>query len=619
LRLSILALSLALFSIPARADIRWISGADDLKQWGAVHCGGQGGTCPCMAPYWDPVWQTNYGPGSCSTSNTNTPLSLGPAGGRFQIVSPPPGQENVGKALRVELKNGDLWPCANGCAWATTRNELVYSKDTGTVAPTAYSAGDNRYFAWSTYFPAGFSSWSCNDSPECPGGVPSAYYNPWNVVTQWHHNADGGVPPLALALRRSRTSSNGYALVLIYGSAEGTQDAELWRQDLTVESWYDFVVHINFSGQATGAIEFWVGKNGGAKASQVLHCPGVDAVTCNVPTLYSDGSDFLKQGLYRNSSLLDSSVLFHKGMIDGDTYADVTGDFSLAPSPATVSAVAGKSAAYTIQTSASGAPQMISLAVTGLPPGVTSASFSPQTVLAGGSSILTLSTDATSPGVSGSFTVTGQYPGGAPGHAATAGITVTPPGPPAVATLVDSFGGSRIDPSLWTVTSAIGGTASESNGALRLAPSAWNSSSQIAVDSRAVYSLTGSSASVKVPGVVSAGCGVNSRFVLRLDNRNSLGFWFECGTLYAYSTVNGATTFAAQLTYSATSHLYWRIRESGGTVSWETSPDQARWTVRGSRGTSTLFALDAIKVRFFAETYAGLASPGVARYAYLNY
>jgi hypothetical protein len=54
----------------------------------------------------------NYGSGTCSSSNSNTPPSVAPASGRFQIVSLPPGQESTGKAMRTELRDGDLWPCA---------------------------------------------------------------------------------------------------------------------------------------------------------------------------------------------------------------------------------------------------------------------------------------------------------------------------------------------------------------------------------------------------------------------------------------------------------------------------------------------------------------------------
>jgi hypothetical protein len=621
---SALLLSLLALAVPARADVRWIGGFDndDLKQWGAIHCGGQGGSCPCMAPFWDPSWQTNYGSGSCDATNSNTPLSLGASNGRFQIVSPPPGAENAGKALRVELKNGDLWPCASGCGWATNRNELVYSKDSGTTAPTAYGPGDNRYFSWSSYFTAGFSSWSCNDSldptgrdTDCPGGVPGPYYNPWNVVTQFHHNTDSGVPPIAMALRPSKTVRNGYALVLMLGLG-GVDDTELWRQDLSVQSWYDFVLHLGFAKDATGVVEFWVGRDGGPKTKQLLNCPGGAATTCRAATLYSDGADFLVQGLYRNPSLLDDSVIFQKGMIDGDTFADVTADFSLAVSPA-VTVSGGQSASYTIQTAASaGAARNIALSASGLPPGVTSAILNPPSVLAGGSSVLTLITDPAANGLSATFTVSGQYPGGSPGHTAAGGININA-APKLVATLVDSFGGSSIDSSLWSV-STYQGSATERDGALLLAPYSYSSWSQMAVESRGTYALTGSSATVRVPSVVSQACGANNRFLLKSDARNSVGFWVECGTLYAYAQVNGALSFPGSSGWSGLADLYWRIRESAGQVYWETSPDKASWTQRASMTSASLFDLTALKVGFYVEEYASLPNPGVARYANLN-
>ena len=319
------SLFLALAVSAARADVRWSAdfANDDLKQWGVIQCGGQSGTCPCLAPFYDPANQVNYGSGSCSTSNSNTPLSVAPANGRFQIVSPPPGQENTGKAMRIELRNGDLWPCASGCASPTTRNEVVHSMDSGTTKPTYYRAGDDRYFAWSTYFPAEFARWTCKGTDSnCPNGIPNSNYNPWNVVTQFHQSGDSGVNPLGIDLRRTSLSSqNSYAIVLLYAYNNGSSDRELWRQELQAGNWYDFVLHVRFSQGSDGVLELWVGNNGGPKARQTLACPAGASITCNGATLYSDGADYLKQGLYRNSSIADTSVIFHKGMMDGDTFA----------------------------------------------------------------------------------------------------------------------------------------------------------------------------------------------------------------------------------------------------------------------------------------------------------
>ena len=612
----------------ARADVRWSAdfSSDDLKQYGAIHCGGQGGTCPCIAPLWDPANQVSYGSGSCSTSSSNTPLSLAPANGRFQIVAPP-GQETTGKALRVELRPGDLWPCAT-CSGATTRNELVQNKDSGTTTPTLYKAGDDRYFAWSTYFPAEFAHWTCSNDTNCPGGVPNSNYNAWNVVTQFHHNSDNGVNPIGIDLRRTTTSSaNSYALILLYGYNGGSSDRELWRQDLQAGNWYDFVLHVRFSTTSTGVLELWVGNNGGAKTQQTLSCPSGASLSCSVATLYADGADYLKQGLYRNASIADTSVIFHKGMMDGDTFADVTAppvvvdDFSLTASPGSQTVAPGGSATYTVQTAVvSGVAQIVTLSASGLPPGVTSATFDPSSVIAGGSSTLTLTTDPASTGASGSFTITGQYPGGTPSHSAGASITITPPPgvTPPVSTLVDSFGGTQIEPAKWTVT-AINGTATESGGTLNLAPNSRNGNVHISVDSNAKYALTGSSATVQVPQVVNMRCNVNNRFFLKQDGANSLGFWAECGNLYAFTFVNGVESLVATLTYSPTAHQWWRVRESGGVVYWETSPDKAAWTTAVTALVASLFPIDSLTVTIDSYTYSGgLRSPGVAKYAHLN-
>lgn len=614
----------------ARANVRWTAdfANDDLKQYGALDCGGQGGSCPCIAPLWQPANQVSYGSGSCGTSSTNTPLSVAPANGRFQIVAPP-GQEPTGKALRVELRSGDMWPCVT-CAYATTRNELVYTNDSGTSTPTYYQAGDDRYFAWSTYFPAEFARWTCVASdPNCPGGVPNANFNPWNVFTQFHHNGDNGVNPIGMDLRRTTTSNaNSYALILLWGSNGGNNDRELWRQDLQAGNWYDFVLHVRFSTTTTGVLELWVGMNGGAKSKQTLSCPSGASQTCNVATLYSDGKDYLKQGLYRNASIADTSVIFHKGMMDGDTFADVTGgpivppdDFSIGATPATQTVMAGGTTTYTIQTAvASGNAQMVSLSASGLPADVTGATFDPSSVTAGGTSTLTLTTNAASAGVSGSLVITGAYANGL-SHSTSAGITITPlPGVTRkVASLVDSFGGTQIDPTRWTIKYAVNGTATEGNGTLNLAPAARNGSVQITVDSNAQYDLTASSATVQVPQVVNQNCSVNNRFLLKSDGANSLGWWVECGNFYAFTFVNGQENLLKTLSWSSTSYKWWRVRESNGTVYWETSPDKTTWTTAVTAATSSLFPIGSLTVSFDSATWGnGLRSPGVGKYAHLN-
>ena len=112
---------------------------------------------------------------------------------------------------------------------------------------------------------------------------------------------------------------------------------------------------------------------------------------------------------------------------------------------------------------------------------------------------------------------------------------------------------------------------------------------------------------------------VAGRFFLKQDGANSLGFWAECGNLYAFTFVDGVESLLRTLTYSATAYQWWRVRESGGVVYWETSPDKAAWTTAVTAPVSTLFPVDSLTLTIDSYTYSGgQRNPGVAKYAHLN-
>ncbi len=101
-------------------------------------------------------------------------------------------------------------------------------------------------------------------------------------------------------------------------------------------------------------------------------------------------------------------------------------DFSMAASPASVSAVQGQSATSTISTTlVSGSAQSISLSASGLP-SAASASFNPASVSSGGSSTLTITTAATTPAGTYNVTVTGT--GTSATHTTAVSLTVTSSG-----------------------------------------------------------------------------------------------------------------------------------------------------------------------------------------------
>ena len=66
------------------------------------------------------------------------------------------------------------------------------------------------------------------------------------------------------------------------------------------------------------------------------------------------------------------------------------------------------------------------------------------------------------------------------------------------------------------------------------------------------------------------------------------------------------------------SYLFWRIRENGGAVYWDTSSDGTTWTNQAFVADAALFSLEACTVELYAETYGSSLNPGVAQFSVLN-
>jgi hypothetical protein len=60
--------------------------------------------------------------------------------------------------------------------------------------------------------------------------------------------------------------------------------------------------------------------------------------------------------------------------------------------------------------------------------------------------------------------------------------------------------------------------------------------------------------------------------------RDGVSIWSDGTTLYAFRKLAGATSGSTSGPYNATNHLWWKIRESGGTIYVDTSPDGTTWT-----------------------------------------
>ena len=199
---------------------------------------------------------------------------------RLTVVPSPVRQGSYG--LRVELRSGDFSNNGN-------RNELVRT--------VADSEGMDLYYAWSTMFDASY---------------PIA--DTWQVFTQWHHSGCCGSPPLEFDI-------DGQTLSLSRNPPSNSGTVALWSTPLVRGVWHDFVLHVVWSSNPDlGFLELWYD---GQKA--------IDGKA--VQTLFPGMVNYLKQGLYRDSSISAVGVVYHDGMTVGTTLADVAPQLVPPPPP----------------------------------------------------------------------------------------------------------------------------------------------------------------------------------------------------------------------------------------------------------------------------------------------
>ncbi len=186
---------------------------------------------------------------------------------RLQVLSSPTRQGSY--AIKVTVKQGDNPISASG-----NRNELVRM--------TNEKEGDEFFYRWSTMFASDY---------------PSA--NTWQLFTQWHHSGDSGSPPVEFYV-------NGETIYLrLQGSSV------VWSTKLVRGQWLDFIFHVKWSAKSSvGFVELYLNGQ--------LVLPKRYAAT-----LYSGMTNYLKVGLYRNSSIAQTGVVYHDGWIQGRSLQDV--------------------------------------------------------------------------------------------------------------------------------------------------------------------------------------------------------------------------------------------------------------------------------------------------------
>lgn len=185
---------------------------------------------------------------------------------RVEVVDAPVAQGR--KALKVTVHQGDDPIDASG-----NRNELVKM----TLEPE----GSESWYRWYTMFAEDF---------------PSA--DTWQLFFQWHHRGNSGSPPLQFQVRGEEIRMRA-------------NKEFIWSTPLVRGQWNEFLLHVKWSPDPDeGFVELW--HNGQLALPKTF-----------TPTQYPGELNYLKAGLYRDDSIEAPGVVFHDGLVIGETLEDV--------------------------------------------------------------------------------------------------------------------------------------------------------------------------------------------------------------------------------------------------------------------------------------------------------
>lgn len=180
--------------------------------------------------------------------------------------------------------------------------------------------------------------------------------------------------------------------------------------------------------------------------------------------------------------------------------------------------------------------------------------------------------------------------------------------------LQDGFVGATIDTAIWTAN-YVGGamTLTQNNVGIVTLTAAANYS---AFYNSTAYDLTDSYAFIETTTVPNQSTNAEAFLKLEEDFDNYFIIALENGTLYFREVVAGTPTTLSSVSWNATTHKWWRIRESSGTVYYDTSEDGIVWTNR----TSVVYTVDAtaVKPSIGAGTYQTETSPGTFQFDKFN-
>ena len=198
-----------------------------------------------------------------------------------------------------------------------------------------------------------------------------------------------------------------------------------------------------------------------------------------------------------------------------------------------------------------------------------------------------------------------------------------PPGPDAASQLCsgmvelqDSFDASMIDVLRWMPTSSPGATTSETGGeaVLDLGTGMVQAGAYAEVRSRTAYDITGHQVSVEVTRISNTASTLQAvLYATAPTGENELDIVAEQGFIDAdVRELNTFKQLNTSVPYDPAYHRFWSIRERGGTITFETSPDRITWVPMVSY--MPPFPVTSLNVGFYTYTDTAWTNPGLAAF-----
>lgn len=186
-------------------------------------------------------------------------------------------------------------------------------------------------------------------------------------------------------------------------------------------------------------------------------------------------------------------------------------------------------------------------------------------------------------------------------------------------TLQDNFNTNTRDSSKWNQFASGSTSISQNNGLLLIAmPTNANSSSYAFYDSVNAFSLVDSYAYVQIVQIYNTSTTADMVYRIELDATRWIRWVIEENIIYAQYRNGGGQTTLYSVAFSYTTHRYIRLRETGGTVYWETSPDAITWTTRATLATPTFVSSNDLYLYLEGSCYENVTNAGTCAFDDLN-